>query len=276
MRSMEKDITHRGQKLYYTDSGSGACLVLLHGYLESGAIWEPFAARLSRHYRVIVPDLPGHGRSGTWGAVHTMEDLAGAIRAVADAEDLGRFLLVGHSMGGYVTMAFASLYPERLTGYVLFHSTCFADNEEKKRNRQREISLVRCGKKCQIINVNIPKGFASDQAEHLNDQVERARKIALENPEEGIIAILNGMMQRPDRTHTLKDSTLPVLLIGGMKDNYIPVELFEKLVGLAPHARVLRLAGSGHMGFLEEPEPAAEAILAMMVEEGKKNRPARE
>jgi pimeloyl-ACP methyl ester carboxylesterase len=151
-----------------------------------------------------------------------------------------------------------------LKGYCLFHSTCCADSEEKKKNRKREISLIHCRKKRQIINVNIPKGFANDNVDRLKEEVERARNIALGNPDEGIIAILNGMMQRPDRTRVLQDSSLDLLLIGGMKDNYIPVEVFEKLVGLASHASVLRLEESGHMGFIEEPEKSAEAILALM------------
>lgn len=261
---MRKSITYQGQEVSYDDLGSGTSLVLLHGYLETGEIWNDFAALFSRQCRVIVPDLPGHGHSGTWGKLHTMEEMAGAVRAILEAEDIEKILLVGHSMGGYVTMAFADLYPGYLRGYVLFHSTCFADSEEKRKNRQREISLVLCGKKCQIVNVNIPKGFANENVERLKDQVERARTIALENPEEGIVAILNGMMQRPDRTRVLQDSSLPLLIIGGMKDNYIPLEVFDKLVSLAPHARVLRLNGSGHMGFIEEPEKAAEAISDML------------
>lgn len=261
---MGNSITYQGQEVRYEDQGNGSCIVLLHGYLETGKIWSGFAERLSRKFRVIVPDLPGHGHSGTWGKVHTMEELAGAVKAVLEAEKIEKILLVGHSMGGYVTMAFADLHPEALHGYVLFHSTCFADSEDKKRNRQREISLVLCGKKCQIVNVNIPKGFANENVERLKDEVEEARNIALENPDEGIVAMLNGMMQRPDRTRVLQDKSLPLLLIGGMKDNYIPVEVFENLVSLAPHARVLRLSGSGHMGFIEEPEQAADAISGML------------
>ena len=100
--------------------------------------------------------------------------------------------------------------------------------------------------------------------EKLKKEVIRVRNLALSNSENGIVAILNGMKARPDRTHILKDSQIPLLLIGGMKDNYIPREVFEKLSDLAPHARVLRLEESGHMGFIEEPEAAADAIRAMM------------
>jgi pimeloyl-ACP methyl ester carboxylesterase len=259
-----KKITYKGVDVIYRDQGDGTSIVFLHGYLETGEIWESFANRFQDRYRVIVPDLPGHGQSGTWGKVHTMEDLAGAVRAVLAKESAGKVFLVGHSMGGYVTMAFADLFPEMLSGYCLFHSTCFSDTEEKKKNRSREISLVRCGKKGQIVNVNIPKGFANKQVERLKVEVERAKRIALKNPDEGIVAILNGMMQRPDRTHVLQDPALPRLLVGGMKDNYIPPEVFEKLIRLAPDAESLALQESGHMGFIEEPVIAAEAIRSMV------------
>ena len=95
-------------------------------------------------------------------------------------------------------------------------------------------------------------------------EVDRARNLAMSNPDKGIVAILNGMKQRPDRTHVLKDPSIPLLIIGGMKDNYIPVDVYEKLITLAPHASVLKLEKSGHMGFLEEPEVSAKAIANMM------------
>lgn len=260
---MQKKIQYKDVELVYNDRGEGACIVLLHGYLETGEIWTGFAERLLNRFRVLIPDLPGHGQSGTWGKVHSMDDLAASVNAILEAEHIDKISLIGHSMGGYVTMAFAELFPERLTSYALFHSTCFADSEEKRGNRDREISLVLCQKKRQIINVNIPKGFADDHIETLSREVDRARNLAISNPDNGIVAILNGMKGRPDRTHILKNPGIPLLLIGGMKDNYIPREVFEKLVNLAPHASVLRLEQSGHMGFIEEPEAAAEAITAM-------------
>jgi len=239
-------------------------MVLLHGYLETSEIWQDFVLNFPEGIRLISIDLPGHGASGTWGLSHQMDDLAASVLAVLEAEQVDRIFLVGHSMGGYVAMAFAELFPERLLGYSLLHSTCFADTDEKKKNRDREISLVRCHKTRQIINVNIPKAFARDNLERLAAEVEKARQIAHVNSEDGVVAILNGMKDRPDRTHVLKDPSLPLLLIGGMKDNYIPVEVFEKLVSLAPHATVLKLKESGHMGFMEEGERVALALVDML------------
>jgi len=261
---MKKKTSFKNQEVVYWDQGEGKCIVLLHGYLETSEIYQDFRRMFPPGIRLICVDLPGHGASGIWGTSHQMDDLAASVRAVLDAEGLEQVFLTGHSMGGYVAMAFAELFPERLLGYCLLHSTCFADTEEKKINREREISLVRCHKMKQIINVNIPKGFATDQVERLSMEVERAKQIAHGNAEDGVVAILNGMKDRPDRTHVLQDPSLPLLLIGGMKDNYISPEVFDKLVSLAPHASVLKLEESGHMGFIEEGERVVNALLEML------------
>ena len=267
---MSEKASFREIDVFYRDQGAGIPIVLLHGYLESSEIWGHFAMLLADRFRVISIDLPGHGKSGIWGKEHHVDDLAASVVAVLDAGQIDKAFVVGHSMGGYIVMALADLYPERLLGYVLFHSTCYADSEEKKVNRDREISLVLCKKTQQIVKVNIPKAFADDNVETLREKVQFARSIALQNPDPGIVALLNGMKSRPDRSHVIRKAGLPLLLIGGMKDNYITSGVFEGLVGLAPHAEVVRLKESGHMGFMEEPEKSADAIRKFV----EKNRPA--
>jgi len=267
---MDKKITFKGINLGYTDRGKGIAIILLHGYLENREIWGEFATGLSARFRVISIDLPGHGKSGTWGGTHDMNQLAESVMAVMREEHIDRVFLIGHSMGGYVTMAFADLFPGSLHGYVLFHSTCYADSQEKRENRDREISLVLCNRKKQIIRVNVPKAFANDNLSRLKTDVSRAIEIAMQNPDDGIVALLNGMKTRPDRTAVLRDDRLPLLLVGGMKDNYILAEVFDSLVELAPHATVVRLKESGHMGFLEETAESVRAVESFI----QKNRPA--
>ncbi len=182
---MRKRIGFKGVEVSYTDTGSGACIFLLHGYLESGEIWVEFVSLLIDHFRVICLDIPGHGRSGSWGREHSMSDLADLVKVLMETEGIEKIVLVGHSMGGYICMAFAAQYPERLAAYVLFHSTCFADNDEKRANRDREISLILCGRKRQIINVNIPKAFADCNVERLEKEVRRCQEIAVQNEDQG-------------------------------------------------------------------------------------------
>ncbi|MFZ5941868.1 MAG: alpha/beta fold hydrolase [Bacteroidota bacterium] len=251
---MEKVISFRDIKLPYLTEGKGQVIVFLHGYLESGEIWDPFYRRFTGNRKVIIPDLPGHGKSGTWGEIHRMEELAEAVVAVLDAEHAGRACVLGHSMGGYVAMAFAAAFPQRLSGLGLIHSTCFADSEEKKLNRDREIALVKCGKKQQIISVNIPRAFSDTHLESFASEIDRAKQIALKTPDEGMIALLNGMKVRPDHSAVLAALKVPLMLVGGARDNYIPEAVFSRLSELNRDGKVVRLPESGHMGFVEEPE----------------------
>jgi len=259
---MKKSIYFKGAEVVYTDSGEGVVLFFLHGYLETKEIWDDFIQLFSDHYRIITMDIPGHGESQHWNKALHVDDIASALLYIIDREKINSIYLIGHSLGGYITMAFSELYRERLKGYCLFHSTCFPDTEEKRMNRDREIRIIRQGKKNQVINVNITRGFADDNLDRLRDQVERAKTIAHSCSNEGTIALLRAMKSRPDRSHILAKADLPVLLIGGMKDNYISAEDFEKLIRIAPHATVVKLENTGHMGFVEEPGKSHEAVVS--------------
>lgn len=258
---MTKSIDYQGIEVSYTIDGSGPALLFLHGYLESSEIWNGFIQRFTGSYSVLCMDIPGHGNSEVLGDVHEMSEMARVAGAVLDAEDIERVVLFGHSMGGYVTMEFVRIFPERTVGYCLFHSTCFADNEEKRLNREREISLILCGKKLQIIRTNIPKGFAEENLEKMKEKVNGAIQIASGSSEEGTIALLRGMMERLDHSEILKRPIPPPLVIWGKKDNYIGEPVFRKLADLAPHATFIVLKNSGHMGFIEESDCAYNGIV---------------
>ena len=119
---MRKSISFKGIEVSYSDHGSGACIFLLHGYLESGEIWEDFVPLLAGQYRVISLDIPGHGRSGSWGKEHSMTDLADSVELVLEREGIHKIILVGHSMGGYAALAALEFYPEIFKAISLFHS----------------------------------------------------------------------------------------------------------------------------------------------------------
>jgi pimeloyl-ACP methyl ester carboxylesterase len=257
---MISTVEYKDTFIRYSDDGYGEPVVLLHGYLESIEIWDGFAETLAEDYRVICVDLPGHGRSGVYSEIDSMAIMADAVKHVLDALGIGRTVIIGHSMGGYATLAFEDYYPEVTIGIGLFHSHALQDPEDKKLNRDREIELVKAGKKNQFISINIPNAFASDNHEALADKINWAKEIALSTKDEGIILALEGMKARPDRTDVLASSTDPVLIIAGKKDNYIPFEVYEKHFKLAPDTEVVVLENSGHMGFVEEKELALSAI----------------
>jgi pimeloyl-ACP methyl ester carboxylesterase len=256
---MKEKLRYKNSELAYQTYGNpnNSPVLLLHGYLESGEIWKPLADLLSEDFYVICPDIPGHGDSGVISRVHRMDDMAEAMAALLDSLDIKKVHLAGHSMGGYVVMAFREVFHQYLCSFVLFHSTCFADTPEKVENRNREIELVKNGKKEALINVNIPRGFASDNLERLKDQLEWAKEIASRTEGEGIISLLNGMKGRPDRCELLKDDIVPMMLIAGMKDNYIPFEAMQKIKKLGANVHLETLENSGHMGFIEETEKSA-------------------
>ena len=258
---MIKEVTFHDATLKFRDEGKGEVVVLLHGYLESLDIWGDFGSKLAEHYRIVTIDLPGHGGSGLFSKIDTMAVMADAVEFILQELGIGRSVVVGHSMGGYVTLAFAEIFPEMTTGFCLFHSHALADTEEKKLNREREIELVRSGKKMQIIHTNIPKAFADDNLEKFAGEVDKAKKIADSTSDEGIIMSLIGMKSRPDRTRVLKESSVPILYVAGKKDNYIPFEVAEQHFNLSPRQDILILENSGHMGFIEEKEEALEGLL---------------
>jgi pimeloyl-ACP methyl ester carboxylesterase len=244
----------------YSDDGTGDPVILIHGYLESLEIWDGFADELAAGYRVICVDLPGHGRSGVYSAIDTMAIMADAVKHVLDFLGIGRTVVIGHSMGGYAALAFEDFYPELTVGFGLFHSHGLPDPEEKKQNRDREIELVRAGKKQQFININIPNAFATDNHIAFAAEIDRARQIALATPDEGIVLALEGMKARPDRRDVLKTSTDPVLIIAGRKDNYIPFGVYEQHFELARDTTVIILENSGHMGFIEERDKSLKGV----------------
>ena len=257
---MNNTFNYKGAIINVLDEGKGVPIVLLHGYLESLDIWKPFSDRLREKFRTIRIDLPGHGKSGIIDEVHTMELLADVVRFVLDVSFIEKCILIGHSLGGYVTLAFADNYPNRLLGYCLFHSTPYPDSEEKKENRDKEIELVRAGKKDLIFSAHVPKEFYEGNLEHLQDEVNRARNIARNTPGDGIIATLEGMKRRPDRSSTVKNSPVNLLWILGEKDNYIAFNTMKKKIDMNDKGALFVLENSGHMGFLEEPDKSFERI----------------
>ena len=259
----EKFIMAGPTPLHLCDSGTGdRCLVLLHGYLESMLVWDDFVPYLYKSVRVVTLDLPGHGISVVQGDCHTMEFLADTVAAAMEALGIDRYTVVGHSMGGYVALALAERHPEHLDGIVLLHSTPNPDSPEKAELRRREIALVQAGRKDQLARVAPEAGFAEENRVRMKDYIADLTEQVFITEEAGIVALLNGMIGRKDQNGMLRRSRVRQLFILGRKDGYIAAETAERMVADHPQAQVVWLGQSGHMGFLEEPEAVAEALLA--------------
>lgn len=258
----EKFIMAGPTPLHVCDSERGErCVVLLHGYLESLLVWEEFVPLLYKEVRVVTLDLPGHGISVVRGDEHSMEFLADTVADAIRTLGIARCTVVGHSMGGYVALALCERHPELLDGVVLLSSTPNADTEEKAENRRREIALVEAGKKDALARVAPAAGFAEQNRARMKDAIEDLAEQVFVTEEAGIAALLRGMIARRDRNEMVRKTTVPVLFLLGRQDPYIPSDAAEKMVAEHPKARVVWLENSGHMGFLEEPEAAARAIL---------------
>lgn len=249
----------RKVKVRYTDKGKGRVVVLLHGFLESLEVFEELSTRLSKTFRVISIDLPGHGQTPVLGYAHSMELMADCVKAVLDSIRVRKYVVIGHSMGGYVALAFAEKFPERVSGFGLFHSTAMPDSEEKKKDRERVAEIVKNDHK-KFVSELIPKLFDPDNLTILRHEVGQAKKIAEDTSVEGIVAALRGMKDRPNREMVLKNAKCPVLFIIGKKDVILAWENLLLLSGLPKKSSQLVLDHAGHMGFYEAPEQTFKAI----------------
>lgn len=248
-----KQATYRGGKIFFTDEGKGRALVLLHGFLGSHLIWKTIAPELAKRFRVIAINLPGHGGSDCYGYVHSMELLAGSVKAVMDELKLKKYVIIGHSMGGYAGLAFAELFPEHIRGLCLFHSTSYADSEEKKKDRNRAIRAVKANHNI-YIKSTISNLFNQKAIRQHKDELKLAKKIASKTPRRSIVASLEGMKDRKSRDILLHFAKFPIQFIIGKYDSVLPMQVLLNQSEIPNRKHVLILENSGHMGMLEEPK----------------------
>lgn len=256
---MIKSAPFKKGTITFSDTGKGRVVVLLHGFLGSHKIWESTIRNLSKSYRVIAIDLPGHGGSENFGYVHTMELMAKSVKAVMDFLRLKKYVIIGHSMGGYAALAFADLYPDNLKGLCLYHSTSYADSEEKKRDRNRSIKAVKANHKVYTSDV-IKNLFATKNIKYLKGEISFAQKIAARTSKQSITASLEGMKDRPHRDIILGMAHFPVMMVIGELDNVLPHEQLLEQLELIKDKHLLYLEHDGHMGFLESPRKSNQAL----------------
>ena len=250
---MEKKANFLNSHLNYLIKGNGPAIVLLHGFLEDISIWNDFVDRLSKHFKVLAIDLPGFGNSGIFSDNHSMSMMAEAVNHILNEENIDSCVMVGHSMGGYITLAFANKFPEKLNGIVLFHSQAAADDPAAKINRDRAIEVVRKNHK-DFITSFIPLLFAEENIEKFTNEINALQLLSSKTSPEGIVAALAGMRDREDSFELLKQLNIPVLFIIGKQDSRVPMDKIIPQLELPKNCEALILDGVGHMGFIEAKE----------------------
>lgn len=238
-------------------------IVLLHGFCGSSAYWKSVNPFLSEKYRILQPDFRGHGGSGMASEeVYSMELLADDLKHLLDHLELTEIVLFGHSLGGYVTLAFAEKYPEYLKGFSLIHSTARPDDTEGKEKRLLAIEAIRENGLPPFIDSLVPKLFAPKHAESMPEAIAYSKLIGLQTKPEAAIATLKGMRKRPDRNPVLRKSDVPILLVAGADDQIIPVSKTFSIEG--KHITPIKLSHSGHMSMLEAPEQLSTVMETFM------------
>lgn len=242
------ELPYKGTQIFYTDEGKGTALVFLHGFLENSTIWGALKKELIGRYRIICIDLLGHGGTGCIGYMHSMTMMADMVKAVLDHLRLRKVVLIGHSMGGYVSLAFAELYPDHVKGLALVNSTPLPDSEEKKQNRERAIKAVKHNYRS-FIRMAISNLFRPKNRKIFSEEIKNLKKEALNTPLQGIVAALEGMKVRPDREVLMHFTPYPKLVVIGQRDPVMDAELLRNRLKNTEVKIVVY--PDGHMSFLE-------------------------
>jgi pimeloyl-ACP methyl ester carboxylesterase len=233
--------------------------VLVHGFGEDSSVWHFQKEYLQQQYQVLLPDLPGSGRSEPVDDM-SMEGLAGAVHAIIKAEGLQNCVLIGHSMGGYIALAFAEKYPGLLKGFGFFHSTAYADTEEKKETRRKGIAFIKEHGAYAFLKTAIPNLYSPATKERHPALIEKHLQAMKDFSGDALCAYYEAMMQRPDRTGMLRHSSVPVLFVLGKWDTTVPLADGLAQCRLPKIAYIDVLQESGHMGMAEERERSNDVL----------------
>ena len=256
-----KQIIFKNTVISYSDIGTGTAVILLHGFLENKTMWEDFTPSIAKKNRVISIDLLGHGETDCLGYIHSMEENAEIVKAILSHLRIRKAIFIGHSMGGYVALAFAELYPKNLKGIVLLNSTAKEDSEERKQNRDRAIKAVKQNY-INFVRMSIANLFSVNNRDRLKNEIENVKLAALKTSLQGIVASLEGMKIRKDRQFILKETDFPKLLILGEKDEVLIYK--DNLSQIENTNTKLISFPDGHMSHIENKEELEKVIIGFL------------
>jgi pimeloyl-ACP methyl ester carboxylesterase len=250
---MNKKLIYNNHSVFYRVIGTGKPVILIHGFGEDGTVWDNQTDYLKDKFQFIIPDLPGSGKSQMIDDM-SMEGMAEVIHTLIHEENIDACPCIGHSMGGYITLALVEKYYNHISSFGLFHSTAFADSEEKKAARRKGIEFIKENGAFEFLKTATPNLYSPDTKLHNPQLVEKQISSLSYFTSEALIAYYNAMIERPDRTSVLKTSKIPILFIMGEYDNAIPLQDGLKQCHFAENSYIHILRNSGHMGMQEETE----------------------
>ena len=255
---MSTFVKYKNTNIHYSVKGKGSAVVLLHGFLENSLMWNAISEEISKKNKVVCVDLLGHGLTENLGYVHTMVQMTESVQAVLAELKIRKSIFVGHSMGGYVALAFAELFPDNVKGLCLLNSTSRADSLVKQVNRDRAIEAVKNNHQS-FIRTAVPMLFRSKNKKIFREEVDFVKKEALKTSLQGVIAALEGMKIRTDREVLLHFTPFSKMMILGKKDPVLNLEdLLEQVNGT--ETTVVQLS-EGHMSHIENKQETIDALL---------------
>lgn len=247
---MKKQFPYLGENIEIEVLGKGPALVFLHGFLGNKKFFLPIAKRFAKNHKVVLIDLPGHGNSASLAYIHSMEMMAKMVKAILAQLNVRKATIIGHSMGGYVALAFAELYTDRLRSLILVNSTAAADTKEKINSRNQFIKLLKQNKE-KALRLLVPSFFCYKsirQKQWIKNYLKSANQADLR----GIVASIEGMKIRAEREIVLKFAPYPYLLVGSKYDQVISSDSLKHQAELSSNGSFVELQNSSHMSFIEE------------------------
>lgn len=243
-----------GINIAYARRGRGPALVLIHGYPLDHTIWDELAPLLEPHFDLIIPDLRGFGGSDVMEADDSITEYASDISGLLDRLRVKRAFLAGHSMGGYVALAIAREYEQRVAGLAMVSSQMAADAPERREGRYATAKQVLEQGVEPVIESMAPKLSVEPRIQ------EFARAVISRQPPLGIFSALYAMADRPDSSEVFASFPFPVVIVHGDADALIPVQRSREMKAALPSAHYVELPGSGHLPMMENPQAVGEAL----------------
>ncbi len=252
--------------LAYDDHGPGPVVVLLHGFPLNRKIWSLQEGRVGSMYRIIAPDLRGHGETAAPPGIYSMEAMAEDVIELLDALQISEpIVLGGLSMGGYVALALIAKYPERVRGLMLIDTRASADTPEVARNREDLARKTEAsGKVGHVVEGMFPRMFSDATRVGHPERLTWVRAAMEKTSARAVVGALRGMASRPDRTADLALINVPTLVMVGAEDVITPPDESRKIKEALPHAELVIIPKAGHIAPFENPDAANEAILRFL------------